>query len=392
MSDPKSRIFKRLIREYEFLLDDFKDVAEIHKQANIEMNSELNKHKTDNDFNAEHSQPEAESDEAKEPSHNDKDLKKLFRKIVFICHPDKARAEADAKRQAELAAYYELAVDANDTGNWALMVVVAIKLELELPEEAEAQVEKIQEDARLLKEKIDSITQSYVWQWYYAEAVKRQEMVDMYIEMLARSKQPKVDTVAQKEAKLILGIGHPGGGCDQLATMLQSFGLKVGHETMLEQGTVDWSLSTGAESILQEVNFNKFDWQHIIYATQDPKVSIPAIIESASNSFEFRSKYAKLKPGETPIVQAIKSIYYWNLLIQKLEPNVIFRVEDEALELFNYLKAEGLDLQWDESSLKQENREHKALEQLIDVYGKPNAKYIIMINTYCRKYGYSPLF
>ena len=92
MSDPKGRLFKRLIREYEFLLEDFEDVYEIHKQANIEMSSELNKVKPKDVFEADYLESEEEPERENEPGHNDKDLKKLFRKIVFICHPDKAKA------------------------------------------------------------------------------------------------------------------------------------------------------------------------------------------------------------------------------------------------------------------------------------------------------------
>jgi hypothetical protein len=393
MSDPKSRIFKRLIREYEFLLEDFNDVAEIHKQANIEMNTELNKHRTQSEFDAEHSQPEIKVDEI-EPKHNDKDLKKLFRKIVFVCHPDKVRAEADSKRKADLATYYEQAVTANDEGNWALMVVVAVKLEIELPEEAEAQVEKIQEDARLLKEKIDAMTQSYVWQWYYAEEAKRKEMVDMYLNMLTRATQTTLAPVVQKESKLILGLGHPRTGTVYITKLLQSWGLDVGHGIMGEHGTVDWSLITDDKSLSQDIDLKGFDWQHIIYCVRNPKDSIPSIIELANDSLEFRSKFAGLKSNESPIVQAIKSICHWDLIIQKIDPNIIFRVEDESLDLFNYLKSENVNLTWNEEFLNQKinTKEHKSLDQLLGIYGKPSGRYRVMINAYCERYGYDSLF
>ena len=394
MSDPKSRIFKRLIREYEFLLEDFNDVAEIHKQANVEMNSELNKHMSKKEFDAEHSQPEEDTEEVKEPNHSDKDLKKLFRKIVFICHPDKAKAEADNKRREELALYYEKAVIANDEYNWALMVVIAIKLEIELPAEAEAQVEKIQEDARLLKEKIDAMTQSYVWQWYYAEEAKRKEMVDMYLNMLTQAKQAKIAAAVQKEAKLILGLGHPRTGTGYTAKILQSWGLDVGHEKMGEHGTIDWSLSISDKSIWQDLDFNGFDWQHVVYGVRNPRESIASIIDTEDLSFDFRSKHAKLNRDENPIVSAIKSIHYWDKLIQKIDPNVIFRVEDEGIDLFNYLKDEGVNVTWSDEFLdkKFNSREHRTLEDIIAIHGMPSAKYQIMINTYCRRYGYPTLF
>ena len=394
MQDPKSRLFKRLIREYEFLLEDYEDVAEIHKQANVEMSSELNKVKPKDVFEADYLEEESEDDEPKEPSHNDKDLKKLFRKIVFICHPDKVKAEADEMRRSELAGYYNQAVKAHEEGNWALMVVVAIKLEIELPEEAEAQVEKIQEDTNKLKEKINGMTSSYVWQWYQAEEDLRKKMLDDYLVMLKRS-LGMVKGPSKKGSKLILGVGHPRTGTGYTAKLLQSWGLDVGHEKMGEHGTVDWSLATGKKSLWQDVDFNEYDWQCIIYCVRDPRESIPSIVyteDIKEASINFRSKYSVLK-NTNPITTAINSIYRWDQLVITLGPNYTFKIESDPAILFNWLKDRGHHVVWDDNLVnkKYNIRQHPSWDEMILEFGDIPEKYKNKLNIFCKKYGYDPI-
>jgi hypothetical protein len=394
MDTAKHRIFKRLIREYEFLLEDYEDVAEIHKQANVEMSSELNKAKPQDVFEADYLEEESEDEAPKEPSHNDKDLKKLFRKIVFICHPDKVKAEADGQRRAELAGLYNQAVSAHDEGNWALMVVVAIKLEIELPVEAEAQVEKIQEDTNKLREKINGMTSGYVWQWYQAEEAKRKEMVETYMALLSKSIRSKQKV--QKEQKLILGLGHPRTGTGYTAKLLQSWGLDVGHEKMGEHGTIDWSLAAGKKSLWQEVDFNEVDWQWIIYCVRDPRETIPSLVyteDTKEGSLRFR-KGAGVRDGGNPIVTAINSIYRWDQLVDLIEPDFIFKIETESRDLFDWLEKNGIPVEWNEALIgqKQNTREHPSWEEMIAEFGEIPAKSKIKLNTFCRKYGYKGIF
>lgn len=402
MQDPKSRLFKRLIREYEFLLEDYDDVAEIHKQANVEMSSELNKVKPKDVFEADYLEEESEDEEPKEPNHNDKDLKKLFRKIVFACHPDKVKTETNEQRRTEIANYYNQAVKAHEEGNWALMVVVAIKLEIELPEEAEAQVEKIQEDTNKLKEKINGMTNSYVWQWYQAEEDLRKKMIDDYLSLLTKSLKVKFDdgiiktiNINNKGSKLILGLGHPRTGTGYTAKLLQSWGLDVQHERIGEHGTVDWTLVPGGKSIWQDVDFREWDWNHIIYCVRDPKQTIPSLVyteDIKTESINFRIKHGT-QIHHNKIVTAINSILKWDDLISNIQPDFIFRIEDQAEDLFNYLNGMCLDLKWNEShiNIKNNTREHLSWDDLISEVGYIPSLYKSKINKYCEKYGYPTL-
>lgn len=396
MDIAKNRIFKRLIREYEFLLEDYEDVAEIHKQANVEMSSELNKVKPKDVFEADYLEVESDTEELKEPNHNDKDLKKLFRKIVFVCHPDKVKAEADERRRSELAGYYNQAVNAHDDGNWALMVVIAVKLEIELPNEAEAQIDKIQEDTNKLREKINTITRSYVWEWYQAEERKRKEMLDTYISLLTKSIRSKSSEKKDKESKLILGVGHPRTGTGYTAKLLQSWGLDVGHEKMGEHGTVDWSLSPGGKSLWQDINVKDYNWQWIIYCVRDPRYSIPSIIfteEENIASSKFRSKHG-IREDHNPIVRAIESIVKWDKMIESMKPTFTYRIEDQGLQLFEFLSKNEAGVKWSDQYIDkpQNTREHPSWEDLISKNRYVLSRYRNMINNFCSKYGYDLLF
>jgi len=212
MSRERSAAFKRLIRKYEFLLEDWEDVSEISKSANLEMMREINLRKpadiTENDFTVEESEEDEKEKEEETPE--DIVLKKLFRKIVFKSHPDRLGDEVSELERVRIVSLYDQAVSAHDDKNWALMVVTAIKLDVELPEEAEEMVDKIEDEARELEEKIANETTGIAWQFYHATEEEKEQIVERYLAMLALSKKKKleegVDFVNKKGSKLILGV------------------------------------------------------------------------------------------------------------------------------------------------------------------------------------------
>ena len=63
---------------------------------------------------------------------------------------------------------YDQAIEAHDEKNWALMIIVAIKLDIELPEEASDMLEQIKENTIELEQKISKETSSIAWQFYHA--------------------------------------------------------------------------------------------------------------------------------------------------------------------------------------------------------------------------------
>lgn len=167
-------IFKRLVREYEFLIEDLKDI----EAANSEIKDSFMKSLTDIDETGILETEQMDSmandwarsvkdleDEEKE-SNKHPDFKSLFRKVVIRCHPDKLPTDLTETKSNEYKAIYEDSVDANETEDWAKLIRCAIKLEIELPESAYDQIESIENSINKLKEKQNNILSSTAWAWY----------------------------------------------------------------------------------------------------------------------------------------------------------------------------------------------------------------------------------
>lgn len=167
-------IFKRLIREYEFLLEDLADIevanAEIKNQfmqslSEIDEKGVLETTEMDN-LASEWAKSVKENEELEKENNKHPDFKSLFRKVVVKCHPDKLDTNMLQTEFDRLKEIYEDAVSANETEDWAKLIRCAIKLGVELPESAYAQIKSIEESIDKLKQKQTNILNSTAWQWY----------------------------------------------------------------------------------------------------------------------------------------------------------------------------------------------------------------------------------
>ena len=167
-------IFKRLIREYEFLLEDLKDV----EAADSEIKNEFMKSLSDiddegvleteemNNMAGDWSKSVKKAEDLEKETNKHPDFKKLFRKSVVMCHPDKLEHGLDQEKFDKYKEIYEDLVDANETEDWAKLIRCAVKLDIELPESAYNQIEAIEKSINKLKEKQISILNSTPWSWY----------------------------------------------------------------------------------------------------------------------------------------------------------------------------------------------------------------------------------
>ena len=187
-------LFKRLIREYEFLLEDIEDLESIKVKADSEFMEELRLIDETNVLESKNIEGAAQRWEAAKEKHKEEFLeeqderdsvfKKIFRSIVVKCHPDKL----GKLPESELVYYHKLynsAIGANDELDWALLIRTAIKLDVEIPEEVYSKLEEIQESLEVLKYKQNSILNSASWQWYSAKTSTNQtEYLKNHLEFL----------------------------------------------------------------------------------------------------------------------------------------------------------------------------------------------------------------
>ena len=321
-------------------------------------------------------------------------LKKLFRKIVFKCHPDRLPKETSDGEKAKMQDLYEKAVLAHDRDNWGLMVVVAIKLDIKLPKEANDMIGRIGEETEGLKTQVSQLTSSFAWQWYHSEEDLQKRMIDDYLNTLNRIKQK--NAAKKKESKKILVVGHPRTGTGYTAKLLQSWGLDVQHEKMGKDGISDWSLASGNKSLWQDISFKDYEWDIIIYCVRDPKESIPSVLyteDIIEVSRLFRQKNGKTHYNNNPIVRAINSLIAWDNLITNMNPDIIYRIEEDSKKLYEYLKNHA-NVEWDESIIgtKYNQRNHKNWEEMTSEFLTAPRRYRNKLNEYCEKYGYSKVF
>ena len=167
-------IFKRLVREYEFLVEDLKDI----EAANSEIKDSFMKSLSDIDKEGILETEQMDSmandwaksikldQELEKESNKHPDFKSLFRKVVIKCHPDKLDntiSDTEAKEYKEI---YEDAIVANETEDWAKIIMVAMKLGVEIPTSAYDQIEAIEKSINKLKQKQHNIINSVAWTWY----------------------------------------------------------------------------------------------------------------------------------------------------------------------------------------------------------------------------------
>jgi len=384
--------FKRMLKMYESALEDLEYLKEMASEINSDFNSALAAKKRPDLFENKQVEDLAEEaeDTEKESAARDPLFKKLFRKIVVQCHPDRMDPDLSIKQQAERLELYELSNKANDEDNMALLITVAIKLDIELSEEYMQHVEKIEEELNNVQKDIENIQGSAAWQWYHLDEEKRDAMLDQYVKHMEKILLGNRPTLVK-----ILGLGHPRTGTGYTAFLLKSWGLDIGHEVLGSDGIVAWPLAIEKGPFLYIKDIaNKVNAELIIYNIRDPKDSIPSIVyteDIKEESLNFRIENGVIK-SVNRVEMAINSILQWDKLISKKNPDFIYRIEDQSQDLFDFIVSKGFEVEYAPSKEVINAREHKSLESLKDemLSVRPSVKK--KINTFCIKYGYDPIF
>ena len=167
---------KKIIRDYVYHLETLNDFKEISGEAESLFRNEL---KMVDEEALEALRPNEDSkprsaNEIEKISFEDKDFKKLFRKVVVKCHPDKID---DSQGSDSLKTAYEEANQANDTYDWGLLLKVALDLGIESFELDDEKLHNINENILNLKEQIQKYEQSMAYQWY----IKPEENREAYL-------------------------------------------------------------------------------------------------------------------------------------------------------------------------------------------------------------------
>lgn len=387
--------FKRMLRQYEFFVEDLSDLKELQSEVNSEFGSAIAGLKRPDLFDNKKveslaNEADASKNESEEPE-RDPLFKKLFRKMVVKCHPDRLPTDISDSSKLELKSHYENAIKANDDYNWALLISTAIKLEVELSEEYYDHVESLKEESSKVQKEIEVIQTSVAWTWYHAPDDQKEGILQSYVKYMEKS------LMAEKKQKIkILGLGHPRTGTGFTSSILNSWGLEVGHEKLERDGVVAWQLAVENGPWPYMADFPNVESEILIYNVRDPRTSIPSIAfteNTNSMSLNYRLKNGVLE-SPNRVEQAIHSILQWDRLITLRNPDFTFRIEDQSQDLFAFLQGKGFEIQWVESNQKVNARDHGRTidKDLQTEFEKVRPSLRARINDYCVRYGYDILF
>lgn len=161
--------FKRAIRKYEYLIEEISDTHEMLETATRSFNKAL--------YSKEEKEKFSKDDEKTEiPEPNkikiEPKYKKLYRKIVVKCHPDKIDKSTSEEKQQELLEIYESAVEAYDIGDRTPLIICAYNLKIDISD-FEEDIHYVEESCTNLEKSMQAIQSTTAW--YYEYVLKEEE-------------------------------------------------------------------------------------------------------------------------------------------------------------------------------------------------------------------------
>jgi hypothetical protein len=112
------------------------------------------------------------------------DIKKLWKTIASMTHPDKTGNDP------EKTALYLAASKAVDEGAVDEIIRIALELNIDIPEASEGAVIKLESLAHDLQKQISETENSVLWQWGSAPPEIKQGILEAYIRMKKLKKKP----------------------------------------------------------------------------------------------------------------------------------------------------------------------------------------------------------
>jgi hypothetical protein len=192
-----SATLKKILRDYNYLYESLIDVKDISSVAEGEFRNAMVESGDNEAMKAlmPSNNPSVETPEIKEEepieNHNDAVFKKLFRKIVLKCHPDKIKSASEKEAQF-LKECYENATTANNSYDWGLLLRTASNLDLDLQDIGEKQIQNIKLKNEDLKKEIQKYESSMAYQWYTKDDEKaRQKFLSICLGVFKNSLKDK---------------------------------------------------------------------------------------------------------------------------------------------------------------------------------------------------------
>ena len=111
----------------------------------------------------------------------DPEVKRLFKKVAAMTHPDKLSGLSDyeRKRKEELFKKAMIALENNDL---VLLADIAMDLEIETPDLSKEKLKQTEKKIIAIKKELHHIESTYVWKWFFCEdeEEKQKILIDLF--------------------------------------------------------------------------------------------------------------------------------------------------------------------------------------------------------------------
>jgi hypothetical protein len=132
-------------------------------------------------------EPESKEGEEKVDLEKSKliELKRLFRKIAELTHPDKVAASGFSDQEStRLEKVFKRALEAYNDDNWYVVYSIALELQIPLDVESEDYIVWIDEDIRKTLSNISRIGNTVAWMWYVGDEASKAYAIKNYFEQI----------------------------------------------------------------------------------------------------------------------------------------------------------------------------------------------------------------
>jgi hypothetical protein len=160
---------KKIVRDYIYFTETLDDVKSTSQAAEGQFRSAMSKH---NEPALEALSPPkgtppiSKIEDEEHVKFEDKNFKKLFRKLVVKCHPDKLDDSYSETEGMFLKECYENLTKSNQTYDWGMLLRVSIDLKVDVPDLSDENLKNIIDNIESIKNNISKFEGSMAYKWY----------------------------------------------------------------------------------------------------------------------------------------------------------------------------------------------------------------------------------
>ncbi len=122
--------------------------------------------------------------EGEVPPVKEAEIKKLFRQIASVSHPDKLIGDISEREKNNLETIFKNARRAYKENNWYILYSIALELEMEVKDPHSKHLEWLEEDIKNTKSKISHIGSLVVWVWYTGDEDSKRYALQNYFQQV----------------------------------------------------------------------------------------------------------------------------------------------------------------------------------------------------------------